>query len=71
MKIMEALETQNTMLVKGNRWLAVKKGVFTVFERHVRKATDTILYSGTDEDVAIEFLVSKESHSSLKNNIAD
>ena len=60
MKIIDALETCNCMLVNGNRWLVLKNGVFVVFEHHLRKATDEKIYSGADEEAAVEALTKRE-----------
>jgi hypothetical protein len=57
MKIMEALAGKNLMLVNGNRWLVLRNGTFTVFEHKFRKVTDVQLYSGTEEETAVRFLV--------------
>ncbi len=67
MKIMEALESQNLMLMKGNRWLVLNRGTFAVFEHHARKATDTQLYVGLDEDAAVKILVEGKPGSANEN----
>ncbi len=68
MKIIEALETKNAMVVNGNRWLVFHKGLFTVFEHRFRKVTDVQLYQGPDEDTAVKFLIEGDTlESSTKN----
>lgn len=57
MKILEALETKNMMLVSGNRWLILRNGAYTVFEHRFRKVTDVQLYQGPDEETAVKFLL--------------
>lgn len=61
MKIMEALEGKNIMLVNGNRWMVLRDGVFTVFEHRFRKVTDTQIYHGSDEEEAVRFLIEGEA----------
>lgn len=57
MKILEALENKNIMLVNGNRWLVLKNGRFTVFEHRFRKVTDVQIFTGEDEDSAVKVLL--------------
>ena len=61
MKIMEALEQKNMMLVNGNRWLVLRDGTFTVFEHRFRKVTDVQIYHGSDEEEAVRFLIEGEA----------
>ena len=61
MKILEALASKNLMLVSGNRWLVLRNGSFTVFEHKFRKVTDVQIYTGTDEDIAVRYLIEGES----------
>ena len=61
MKILQALETKNLMLVNGNRWLIFRNGVYTVFEHRFRKVTDTRLYQGAEEETAVKFLIEGDS----------
>jgi hypothetical protein len=57
MKILEALEEKNVMLVNGNRWLVLNNGTYKVFEHKFRKVTDVEIYSGDSEEAAVKFLV--------------
>ncbi len=65
MKILEALEEKNVMLVNGNRWLVLNNGSFKVFEHKFRKVTDVEIYSGESEEVAVKFLVEGSPSSDL------
>jgi len=64
MKIMEALASKNLMLVNGNRWLVMNDGIYTVFEHRFRKVTDLQLFSGVDEETAVQFLIEGNPKSS-------
>ena len=68
MKILEALEERNVMLVNGNRWLVLNNGIYKVFEHKFRKVTDVEIYTGESEEAAVRLLVegSPESESMQK-----
>lgn len=68
MKILEAMEEKNVMLVNGNRWLVLNNGTFKVFEHKFRKVTDVEIYSGESEETALIFLVEGVSGSDLTKN---
>ena len=63
MKIMEALAIKNIKLLYGNRWLILENGAFHVFEHKLRKVTDTEIYTGTNEETAVRFLIDGRDNS--------
>lgn len=65
MKILEALEEKNVMLVNGNRWLVLNSGIFKVFEHRFRKVTDVEIYSGDNEETAVQILIEGAPESDL------
>jgi predicted secreted acid phosphatase len=57
MRIMEALATKNIKILFGKRWLILENGIYHVFEHKFRKVTDTEIYTGTDEETSVRFLI--------------
>ena len=58
MNIYKALRENNLRITNGERWLVIDENFqFIVYERTYMKKNSTVLYSGTNEDVACEFLV--------------
>lgn len=57
MKIMEALAEKNIKILFGNRWLIQENGIFHVFEHKFRKVTDSEIYDGVEEEIAVKFLL--------------
>jgi hypothetical protein len=57
MKIMDALATKNIKLLFANRWFVMENGIYHVFEHRLHKVTDIKIYEGTDEEIAVRFLI--------------
>lgn len=57
MRVMDALAQKNIKLLFGNRWMILESGVFHVFEHRFRKVTDTEIYTGVDEEIAVKHLL--------------
>ena len=57
MKIMEALAKENVKILFGSRWLIQESGIFYVYLHKVKRTTDVNLYTGSDEETAVRFLI--------------
>jgi hypothetical protein len=57
MKLLEAIASEDLRVAYRTRWLIIERDQYYVYELVLKKATPLTLYAGSDEEIAVKFLL--------------